>query len=296
MACVSAIYAFVWCAYNFAASPLLGWQIAFNVCWVLAGVSYLRTSLTDPGTNDCPEWVEWLVQRQSDPEAPAVVKRDHPDVGGRPRRGKGWAPGQVLWCDVCGIERPERAHHCSQCGRCILRMDHHCPWIGNCVGWRNHKFFILMNLWSFLASALFLLTLQGGDLVGALRIVGAFDTKSQFVLILCVMLTMVFAMITGMMFLYSGMMAMRNYSAIEELFSGPNPYQYPNDLDNFRQLIGPIDLKILLPVHVEGRLSGTAFPQVSPEAEKPSQTATTDDAAKQQLSPGGADYGSTAQT
>lgn len=30
-------------------------------------------------------------------------------------------------CLKCGHYKPPRAHHCSECGRCIVRMDHHCP-------------------------------------------------------------------------------------------------------------------------------------------------------------------------
>lgn len=29
-------------------------------------------------------------------------------------------PGK--WCRVCWRPKPERAHHCSQCGRCVLKM------------------------------------------------------------------------------------------------------------------------------------------------------------------------------
>lgn len=29
-------------------------------------------------------------------------------------------PGK--WCRICWKPKPERAHHCSQCGRCILKM------------------------------------------------------------------------------------------------------------------------------------------------------------------------------
>ncbi|KIJ54210.1 hypothetical protein M422DRAFT_241461 [Sphaerobolus stellatus SS14] len=47
------------------------------------------------------------------------------------------------WCRKCERRRPERAHHCSACGRCILKMDHHCPWIGNnCVGHRTYPAFV----------------------------------------------------------------------------------------------------------------------------------------------------------
>lgn len=50
------------------------------------------------------------------------------------------------FCRKCWVPKPERAHHCSVCGRCVLKMgesihlrqiryrltilDHHCPWLG----------------------------------------------------------------------------------------------------------------------------------------------------------------------
>jgi len=40
-------------------------------------------------------------------------------------------------CVLCNGVKPPRTHHCSKCGRCVMRMDHHCPWIGNCVGFKN---------------------------------------------------------------------------------------------------------------------------------------------------------------
>ncbi|KAL0960801.1 hypothetical protein HGRIS_005817 [Hohenbuehelia grisea] len=51
------------------------------------------------------------------------------------------APGK--WCRICWAPKPERAHHCSQCGRCVLKMDHHCPWLGaKCVGHRTYPAFV----------------------------------------------------------------------------------------------------------------------------------------------------------
>jgi hypothetical protein len=31
------------------------------------------------------------------------------------------------YCKRCKAYKPIRAHHCSICARCIVKMDHHCP-------------------------------------------------------------------------------------------------------------------------------------------------------------------------
>jgi len=51
--------------------------------------------------------------------------------------------GAIRYCDKCCAIKPDRSHHCSVCGKCILKMDHHCPWVNNCVAFSNYKFFIL---------------------------------------------------------------------------------------------------------------------------------------------------------
>lgn len=38
------------------------------------------------------------------------------------------------FCDKCNCVKPPRTHHCSQVGRCVIRMDHHCRWVANVVG------------------------------------------------------------------------------------------------------------------------------------------------------------------
>ncbi|KAI3616228.1 palmitoyltransferase pfa3 [Moniliophthora roreri] len=47
------------------------------------------------------------------------------------------------WCRKCWAPKYERTHHCSMCGRCVLKMDHHCPWLGSrCIGHRTYPAFL----------------------------------------------------------------------------------------------------------------------------------------------------------
>jgi len=55
----------------------------------------------------------------------------------------------VSICKKCIAPKPPRAHHCSVCNKCILKMDHHCPWLNNCVGHFNHRYFFMFCFYTW---------------------------------------------------------------------------------------------------------------------------------------------------
>ncbi|XP_015789521.1 palmitoyltransferase ZDHHC3 [Tetranychus urticae] len=103
--------------------------IIFQILAFLAISSHLRTMFTDPGA---------VPRGTATKEAIESL---------------GLSEGQVLYkCQKCCSIKPERAHHCSVCQRCIRKMDHHCPWVNNCVGLNNQKFFVLFTFYIALIS------------------------------------------------------------------------------------------------------------------------------------------------
>lgn len=105
----------IYCGINF---------IIFQMCAILAFTSHLRTMFTDPGAVPKGNATKEMIQQM------------------------GFREGQVIFkCPKCCSIKPERAHHCSVCQRCIRKMDHHCPWVNNCVGENNQKYFVLFTFY-----------------------------------------------------------------------------------------------------------------------------------------------------
>uniref|UniRef100_A0A914I5W9 Palmitoyltransferase n=1 Tax=Globodera rostochiensis TaxID=31243 RepID=A0A914I5W9_GLORO len=106
--------------------------LLFELLFFLSGAAHLKTMFTDPGAVPKGTLTEEYI---------AHLEREQQNYG------------TVLYkCTKCSCLRPERAHHCSVCQRCIRRMDHHCPWVNNCVGEQNQKCFVLFTFYISLLS------------------------------------------------------------------------------------------------------------------------------------------------
>jgi len=54
---------------------------------------------------------------------------------------------KLRFCKHCNTFKPDRTHHDSHLGRCVLKMDHYCPWLHNTLGHNNLKYFFLTLLY-----------------------------------------------------------------------------------------------------------------------------------------------------
>jgi len=125
----------------------------FGILSILTFVSHLMAIFTDPGS--VPQKTLPLKSLANDPQSEFYIQdketRDDPNSS---------VPEELILngrannkCVECCSIKPDRAHHCSVCKRCIRKMDHHCPWVNNCVGERNHKYFVLFTLYIALVSS-----------------------------------------------------------------------------------------------------------------------------------------------
>lgn len=124
--------------------------VGYHIVITLFLASYWRTVWTRPG--DIPKRFRLTadeldsVEGSEDAEVQKrlleqiVIDKDLPVV-------MRTIQGAVRYCEKCAIVKPDRAHHCSVCGTCVLKMDHHCPWVNNCVAFNNYKFFVLFLLY-----------------------------------------------------------------------------------------------------------------------------------------------------
>ncbi len=139
-----------WLGFGLTESVLL---LSYNCISLTCLIVHLKAMITDPGS------VSSLAEPTEDHTLESL-KEGNLEIEEKRQPPK--------MCRKCKAFKPQRAHHCSICQRCIVKMDHHCPWINNCVGIGNHKFFIQFIFCVFLLSMCSLL-LTAGKTIACIR-------------------------------------------------------------------------------------------------------------------------------
>ncbi|KAJ8970232.1 hypothetical protein NQ317_015672 [Molorchus minor] len=170
--------------------------------------------------------------------------------------------GYIRYCKVCNQIKPDRAHHCSTCGLCVLKMDHHCGWINNCVGFTNQKNFVLMLFYS----TGFCIYFIGTTMDCFLLYLNTQDRK--YIPVVLGFLTATFlGMITSIFGLFHFSLLFRNKTTLERLqaktFTGTG--EHPNYdlgcLRNFTEVFGTNCILWPCPIF-SGKGDGVMFPVV----------------------------------
>ncbi|WKY03045.1 hypothetical protein Q1695_016385 [Nippostrongylus brasiliensis] len=151
----------------------------------------------------------------------------------------------IRFCTKCKCVKPDRAHHCSICGQCVLKFDHHCPWVNNCVNFYNYKFFLLFLGYGFL----FCLFVFFTDLPYFIQ----FWTKdyqernlkaSKIHVLFLVFVSGMFAISLSFLFFYHLYLTARNRTTVESfrapmLETGPDKRAFDHGIRaNYREVFG----------------------------------------------------------
>ena len=147
------------CSRTMAVFLAFYWGLGVLVLWGLATTAFCTSYAP---TDYVPENV---VAPLPVPEGDSLVKRDKV-------RKACESFDSARWCYSCQAYKPPRCHHCTQCGRCVLRCDHHCiclcfffiplpsslglrhlygcAGVGGCVSYRNHKAFVQLVVYGLI--------------------------------------------------------------------------------------------------------------------------------------------------
>ena len=141
-------------------------------------------------------------------------------------------PRSAVFCKECNRPRPERAYHCQQEGKCIMRFDSWSYVFSQSIGLRNGKLYLLTLFWG---SLIFLFTclacrqeMLSKDFTSAERLFGG------FLFIMIYLPIGLIALATFVLFLQR-VIVNRTYQEME--FTSRNPYDL-GFYENLQQVLG----------------------------------------------------------
>jgi len=175
-------------------------------------VCFGRAVFTDPGS--VPDEPEWLPDNRYSKRGPEEIGAEGDVIKNKrlPKAREVKHTGARRFCKWCNRFKPDRSHHCRVCRSCVLRMDHHCPWIANCVGFRNHKFFFLLVLYS-LVDCLFVLATMSESLHRS--VIQETRFIHRFLIVFCMTLAAMMGVLLLLFSAFHSWLAMKATTTIE---------------------------------------------------------------------------------
>jgi len=206
--------------------------IIYHLLFAMFLWAYFQTIFTDigrvPPRYKLPKGeLERLTHAPTEEIQNAVLERFCQDLPNTNRT----ITGTVRYCEKCRHIKPDRTHHCSVCGECVLKMDHHCPWVNNCVCFTNYKFFILF-LGYALVYCLFIMATSLQYFIAFWKMhqsesSGTLDGFGRFHILLLFFVAVMFAINLASLFLYHIYLVCVNRTTLEA-FRAPVFYNGPD--------------------------------------------------------------------
>ncbi|CAF4580981.1 unnamed protein product, partial [Rotaria magnacalcarata] len=180
--------------------------------------------------------------------------------------------GSIRYCFICRCIKPDRAHHCSVCEKCVLRYDHHCPWTNSCISYGNYKYFILFLAWAlifciFVAGTSFEYFILFWQNVTNMEQTQnhSMSSSGKFHLLFLFFVAIVFAISISSLFFYHLFLIGKNRTTVESyrapIFTN-GPQKDGFDLgfkQNFQEIFGNSFMKAIAPIFTT-RGDGVNYP------------------------------------
>jgi len=173
--------------------------VVVNVFFCMLVLSFLKATFTKTGF--VPDVHPWDPSAAVDEKVQAdLVRGFEKKIDGRPR-----------FCRRCGKFKPDRTHHSSSMGACVLEMDHYCPWIRNCVGFYNKKYFFLLIFYGCLTGVSYCVALGSRFVYSCQHLGYAID----FFVVVCWLITLFIATALTVFTIFHIWLMSLNFTTIE---------------------------------------------------------------------------------
>lgn len=250
--------------------------------YILSMVAYFRTINTGPGSPlDYPQLkiASYSENPFNDPSGTGPQPDQEPPEFMTVHTLKLGGNQGFRYCSKCDCWKPDRTHHCSKSGKCILKMDHYCPWFSICIGFFNYKFFVQFLCYT----SVYCWVLCGVTFKILYDIFATDKYQEEYIsinLILLCVLSLTFGISLSLFSLFSLYMVSKNTTTIEFQeqrwnYRGVDRYNYEFDANgkqkklsnifdlgrsqNFKEVFGDGWLSWLLPISVTERIANSGF-------------------------------------